>query len=278
MHKQEWQKRFDGLKLKLLNAFGLYFPDYTLEFPLGNVLMQVADVDATRIHQSIAFGSYKFSDPALRWDTHKKELYAIFYFVVVKWSFYLAGKSFIFETDHANLRYLENSENAMVIRWKVALQNFSFLLRHIPGRDNEVADWLSRDVAMFNCLYLLDDYFSQDYEASTNLEYDLLMANTDDTPHLNEDEDDYDDDEFMPTPHDESPALSLVRPDCLEALFKSLHNGRVGHWGPTRMFQMANRQMPGHGVPLRLFKEFVSSCINCQKERLDLNGRLIGII
>lgn len=115
-----------------------------------------------------------------------------------------------------------------------------------------------------------------DYQASTNLEHDLLMRNTDDKPHLIEDEED--DVENVFTPLEETPALSLVRSDRLDEFFKSLDNARVGHWGPSRMFQMANRQMPDHGFPLRLLKEFVSSCINCQKERLDLNDRLTGIM
>ena len=293
--KHDWESKFDCLKTKLLNAFGLFFPDYNLEFLLrtdashyafGAVLLQIDIVDGIKLYQPIAFGSYKFSEQALKWDTHKKELYAIFYFVVIKWKFYLAGKSFIIETDHANLRYLESSENAMVIRWKIALQNFSFLLRYIPGRDNEVADSLSRDVALFNCLYSLeslDSEYSEDSEENiTNLvshfnyEHLLIANDASDIPHLIED--DSDDEEQVTTPVDPFPNSTLICSDKISEFFKSLHNGRVGHWGPTRMFQNANRQMPGHGIPIRYFKEFVSTCPYCQKERIDLNDRLIGIM
>jgi hypothetical protein len=277
---RDWEDKFESLKSKLLHAFGLYFPNYDLEFLIrtdashyafGAVLLQILVVDGIKIYQPIAFGSYKFSEAAVRWDTHKKELYAIFYFITVKWSFYLTGKTFTIETDHANLRYMESSDNAMVTRWRIALQNFSFLLRHIPGRENEVADWLSRDVAMFNCFFDLDAFTDVD-EVLMERTVDLVPDIPDKVYDLMR----WEPDLMVLSPLEDT--LSLINSDSLNDFFKSLHNARVGHWGPTRMFQNANRQMPGHGVPLRLFKEFVASCSFCQKERLDLNDRLIGIM
>jgi len=32
----------------------------------------------------------------------------------------------------------------MVIRWKIAVQEYDFDIEHIPGVDNEIADGLSR--------------------------------------------------------------------------------------------------------------------------------------
>ena len=53
-------------------------------------------------------------------------------------------KKFIVEIDHKNLLYTEPSEAYIVIRWRICLQTFSMLLRHIPGKTNVVADWGSR--------------------------------------------------------------------------------------------------------------------------------------
>ena len=32
----------------------------------------------------------------------------------------------------------------IIVRWRVLLQSYVFQVRHIPGTENTVADWLSR--------------------------------------------------------------------------------------------------------------------------------------
>jgi hypothetical protein len=54
------------------------------------------------------------------------------------------GKEFVLETDHRNLVWIESSLVPTVVRWRVLLQSYTFQIRHIPGKDNAVADWLSR--------------------------------------------------------------------------------------------------------------------------------------
>ena len=39
---------------------------------------------------------------------------------------------------------METSQVPIVVRWRVLLQSFNFVVRHIPGQQNTVADWLSR--------------------------------------------------------------------------------------------------------------------------------------
>ena len=39
---------------------------------------------------------------------------------------------------------MESSQVPIVVRWRVLLQSFIFGVHHIPGKDNTVADWLSR--------------------------------------------------------------------------------------------------------------------------------------
>ncbi len=70
---------------------------------------------------------------------------------VERCKYYVRGKPFILETDHANLLYLERSEVPILIRWRAFLQSFVFVIRHIPGKLNVVADWLSQ-------MHEADDY------------------------------------------------------------------------------------------------------------------------
>ena len=109
----------------------------------------------------IGFASKKFSEQAYRWDMFKKEAYAIFC-GVKHFSYYLRGKPLVLETDHRNLLWIEKSEAAIVVRWRIYMQQFILWMRHIPGRHNIVADWMSR---MYNLEQLGEESLEQQEEA-----------------------------------------------------------------------------------------------------------------
>ena len=152
-----WKKDYKGLfeifKVAIQDSATLYFPDYNLPWVIrsdasdtavGAVLFQeFPDVTGAITHQPIAFVSHKFSGAAVNWDTFKQEAFAL-YFAISKLSYYLRGKEFLLETDHRNLLWIEASQVPIVVRWRVLLQSFNFTVKHIPGTDNLVADWLSR--------------------------------------------------------------------------------------------------------------------------------------
>lgn len=150
---KDYKALFDLFKTSIQESVTLHFPDYSLPWILrsdasdhavGAVLFQeYTDSTGTIIHQAIAFVSHKFSGAAKNWDTFKQEAYAL-YFGVSKLSYYLRGKEFLLETDHRNLLWIESSHVPIVVRWRVLLQSFTFTIKHIPGKDNNVADWLSR--------------------------------------------------------------------------------------------------------------------------------------
>ena len=50
------------------------------------------------------------------------------------------------ETDHNNLVYIQKSVDGRVGRWRLALQEFDFVVTHISGAENKFADCLSRCV------------------------------------------------------------------------------------------------------------------------------------
>jgi hypothetical protein len=157
---KDYASAFDRFKQALVLACKIHYPDYTLPWILradasdvavGYVLLQVAK-DATTddiVHQPLVFGSMKFSDAATRWSVYDKEAFAMFW--AIKDSEYLLrGKEFIYEGDHANLKWMEYSLNARVIRERIYMQSFLFLFRHIAGKANIVADWQTRfDILTF---------------------------------------------------------------------------------------------------------------------------------
>ena len=149
---EDYEGAFRHVKQCLCESVEKYFPDYELNWILrvdasdsavGAVLLQIKIIDGKEVYQPIGFKSHKFSGSAANWDAHKKEAYAL-YFGVKSFSYYLRGKPFILETDHSNLQYIEKSEVPIIVRWRVYLQSFMHVLRHIKGKHNTVADWASR--------------------------------------------------------------------------------------------------------------------------------------
>ena len=58
--------------------------------------------------------------------------------------FYIRGKTFLLETDHRNLLWMENSTDNMVTRMTWFIQQFVTVIKHISGPRNYFADFLSR--------------------------------------------------------------------------------------------------------------------------------------
>ena len=113
----------------------------------GGMLSQVQkDVNGVEKEVVICYLSHKFSSAATRWTTTEKEAYGII-FVVSKLRDYLIGRRFIVRTDHFNLKYLYNSNVPKLQRWRLLLNDYDFEIEHVSGKDNVVADPLSRLVA-----------------------------------------------------------------------------------------------------------------------------------
>ena len=159
---KDYKKAFENMKEAISSSFEIFYPNYDLtwilrtdasEVGVGAALFQVpADFEESQQLQPITFASKKFSDQAKKWATIEQEAYGI-YFGVKMFSYYLHGKPFILETDHNNLLWIEASEVPKIMRWRVYLQSFVFLIRHISGKNNVIADCLSRSFPDLSYLY-----------------------------------------------------------------------------------------------------------------------------
>ena len=72
---------------------------------------------------SIAYGSKKLTSAEQKYSTIEKERLAIEW-GVLKFRLYLAGKSFVLQTDHQPLTFLKDAKfrNDRIMRWALALQ------------------------------------------------------------------------------------------------------------------------------------------------------------
>ena len=59
---------------------------------------------------------------------------------------FVFDQKFILETDHSSLQFLQRAKhvNHRVMRWSLALQPYQFVVQAIPGKENIVADFMSR--------------------------------------------------------------------------------------------------------------------------------------
>ena len=75
----------------------------------------------------------------------EKEFLAVVY-SLHKFQHYITGYQTFVHTDHAAIRYLMNKPdvNARIIRWLLLLQQFDLTIIDKPGKENVVADFLSR--------------------------------------------------------------------------------------------------------------------------------------
>ena len=78
------------------------------------------------------------------WNTTQKECYAVYRFT--KFAFYLAGTKCTLYCDHKPLApfFMTGMSSPVLDRWALELQQFDTKFQHIQGKQNVVADAISR--------------------------------------------------------------------------------------------------------------------------------------
>ena len=148
---------FEHLKAACLQAPILAFPDFDKPFlletdasgkGLGAVLSQK---QADGRYHPIAYASRIMNDTEQRYHSNKQEFLALKWAVTEQFHEYLSpyGKNrnkFVVRTDNNPLTYIFSSTNldAAGQRWVAQLASYNFSLEYQKGKDNTVANFLSR--------------------------------------------------------------------------------------------------------------------------------------
>ena len=95
----------------------------------------------------ICYESRKLKEHEKNYATHDLELAAIVH-ALKMWRHYLMGRGFELRIEDCGLKYLFNQPtlNARKARWLEFLCEFDFEMKHIKGKENKVANALSRKV------------------------------------------------------------------------------------------------------------------------------------
>jgi hypothetical protein len=145
---------FNTLIDKLTHAPLLQLPDFGKTFELecdasgiriGGVLLQDG--------KPIAYFSEKLSGPSLNYLTYDKELYALVR-VLETWEHYLWLKEFVIHSDHESLKHIRgqaklNKRHAKLVEF---IETFPYIIKHKKGKENVIADALSRRYTMLSQL------------------------------------------------------------------------------------------------------------------------------
>ena len=147
----ECEKAFSMLKHCMTNYPVLQLPDFTRPFlvqvdasdrGLGAVLSQT---DEQGLEHPVVFCSRKLLDRERQLATTEKECLGLVWAIDLLRP-YLYGTSFVVETDHNALVWLNKVKdtNQKLLRWSLLLQEYNFTVRHKRGKDHLNADALSR--------------------------------------------------------------------------------------------------------------------------------------
>lgn len=114
---------------------------------IGGVLMQEK--------RPIAYFSEKLSGAQLNYHIYDKELYALVRVLHV-WEHYLRPCEFVIHTDHETLKYLKGQTklNKRHAKWSEFIESFPYVIKYIKGKENVVADALSRKCMLVTKLEL----------------------------------------------------------------------------------------------------------------------------
>ena len=227
--------------------------------------------------QPVAFDSQLLGDVARNWDTKSKEAYAIVR-ALKSYEHLLRGRRFTLRTDHRNLLWLASHADQKQQRWNQFISEFDFTLVHIPGKENGMADALSR-------LNVANAERSLEIDGDVNGATDVGPVRVTDVdsviPELKIGPDRVIDNQ-------ESVGQSLevgpdrVTEDSRVALdqatvdaFHRVHNTSTGHLGINKTVQAMTKILrdAGHPIPTNLrtlVSKWIGLCLDCQKARAQM--------
>ncbi|GJS67859.1 ty3-gypsy retrotransposon protein [Tanacetum coccineum] len=137
---------FKELKSNMQQLITLALPNFTKPFDVttdasGMAIGAVLSQD----NKPIAFFSKKLCHTMQGQSTYTKEFYAITE-AVKKWRQYLLGRRFRIYTDHHSLKHIltQTIQTPEQQKWVTKLLGYDFEVLYKPGRENTVADALSR--------------------------------------------------------------------------------------------------------------------------------------
>lgn len=150
IHDKKFIDAFELCKTLLSNEPLLQYPDFTQpfilttdasNFAIGAVLSQKINGS----EKPVAYASRTLNDAEKNYSTIEKELLSVINFTKY-FRPYLFGRKFKIITDHKPLQWVNSLKepNSRLMRWRLKLLEYDYDIEYRKGKDNKVADALSR--------------------------------------------------------------------------------------------------------------------------------------
>ena len=143
---------FEGLKKLITNPPVLVNPDKTKPITVMTdgskiaIACVIGHRESNSVFHPILYDSRTLSERESTWASYKIEFLAVYHFIR-KHNYLLHGAKFIVETDLMLLTYkniMSKGDGTLFLRWAIHLSQYDFDIIHRPGKDNQIADALSR--------------------------------------------------------------------------------------------------------------------------------------
>jgi len=177
------EENFQLLKRNITEKPILRLPDFSKLFQVRCDASGIAiGAVLSQEDRPVAFFSEKLNESLQKYSSYDKEFYDVVQ-ALKHWRHYLLGNEFVLFSDNSALQYVmqQHKLNHKHAKWVEYLQIFTFMLKHISGRANKVANALSRRALLLQessiqvmgfehlkDLYQTDTDFKEAFEACQN--------------------------------------------------------------------------------------------------------------
>jgi len=166
---EEHSKELQDIKKSLEQAI-LDHPDFKCPFivytdaSMYSVGGSINQLTKEGVLKPIAFYSRLLTPAELIYNSCEKEALAIV-FVVERGRQYLAFNKFEIRTDNiALLQIFKTTHNRRLSSYALRLSEYNFILKHVPGKNNQAADFLSRICTIHQSFELPDNNIIKQYQ------------------------------------------------------------------------------------------------------------------
>lgn len=204
---------------------------------------------------------------------YEGELLAIVY-AVTKWRHYLTGHPFTIRTDQKSLKHLleQRAVSAEQQKWASKLLGLNYTIEYRPGKDNRVADALSRKHGLAKEAVEFQEF---QLTAPLSIDLDELALQVEKDEGLQaiiqalKDEDNAPAGYYLKEGHlfHEGRLVIPTKSPFIPSLMKQFHDSAIGgHEGVLKSFKRMAREVFWRGMRQDV-TEFIKACEVCQKNK-----------
>ena len=164
---EKCERAFQDLKKLVSTALVLRGPNWDLPFQISSDALDIAvgavlGQEEDNKPYAIYYISKNLSPVELNYTITEKEFLAVIH-DVNKFRHYITGYPVILYTEHYAIKYLANKPitNGRITRWLILLQEFDITIKDRPGKENPVADFLSRMPKLIDAAVVEDQFLDE---------------------------------------------------------------------------------------------------------------------